>query len=409
MHHKPKKLTQVGVNQIRPPMTGRDDYPDLVVPGLVLRVSHSGLKSYSLLTRHRGIVTRVNCGRHGKQEPARENLPITKLVDARKRARDALAGIEQGIDPREEKRKASEALPDAIESVVEDFVRLYKGRRKKAISERTKDENARVLRERLVPHFKGRSITTIKRRELIEFLEEMGEEAPALAHRTQALLATLFDWATDREILEISPAVRLRAANKPESRDRALKDAEIKLLWPVFEAQGNPFGPFFKMCLLTAARRTEVATMKWEDIDSGLWKLSNTKTGVPRDIPLSTTALDILSDIPRQGEYVFTSSGKKPISGFSKAKKAIELKSDVDPWTIHDLRRTAATHMAELKTPRIVVMAVLGHSDSTVTATYDRHDYLEEKTHALQMWADKIERLTGGAPSNVTSLAEVRA
>ena len=390
------RLTQLAIDRMNPPQTGRLEIRDLVVPGLQLRVSYSGLKSYSLVARYRDKTIRVSCGRHG----------VVTLAKARDVARKALADIDQGIDPRKERREAR-APSDAIEDIVEDFIRLYRGRREKPITERTKQENARVLRDRFVPHFEGRSITTIKRIELIEFVESLVDETPALAHKAQIVLSTFFSWATDREVLDVSPAVRLQAAHKPKSRNRVLTDDEIKILWPAFQAQGNPFGPFYQMCLLTAARRAEVATMRWQDIDSGVWKLSNTKTGVPRDIPLSTTAQDILSGIPRQGEYVFTFSGHNPISGFSKAKKLVE--ADIDNWTTHDLRRTTATHMAKLKTSRIVVMAVLGHVDSSVTSIYDHHDYLEEKTHALQQWADKIARLTGDKPDNVESLAEVRA
>ena len=402
---EPRKLTQLGVNQFGPPETGRDIYPDTVLPGFQLRVSQSGLKSYSLLTRHGGKVIRVGCGKHGKEEHGKVNDPITTLAEAQETAREALRDIRRGVDPSGEKPEEIKNT-DIVDDVVEDFLEKYKGRRERPLAERTKEENSRALRKRFVPYFEGRPIATIRRRELIEFLEEMAEATPGAAHRAQSVLSTFFDWCTDREILETNPAVRLRAARKPASRDRVLSDAEIEILWSGFGAAGYPYGSYLKMLLLTAARRSEVSTMRWDDIDGSMWKLSNTKTGAPRDVPLSTLALDILADIQRDGPYVFTFAGQEPITGFVNCKKAVKV--DIVDWRFHDLRRTAATNLAELKIPRIVIMAVLGHSDGSVTSIYDRHDYVEEKTHALQMWADKIERLTGGALSNDTPIQEAR-
>ena len=154
--------------------------------------------------------------------------------------------------------------------------------------------------------------------------------------------------------------------------------------------------------------------MRWQDLDleSGLWTIEaeRMKSGRSHDVPLSGPALDILHALGRfEGNYVFTTTGgHKPISGFSKAKTrlgkvilAARRESDPDAehmprWTVHDLRRTAATHMAEANVPPHVLAAILGHSPRRTlgtSATYIRHQYTEERRAALEDWASDVLRL----------------
>ena len=160
------------------------------------------------------------------------------------------------------------------------------------------------------------------------------------------------------------------------------------------------------MLLLTAQRRGEVAQMRWRDVDleAELWtlKAAQTESGRPHNVPLSGPVVDILGAMGRfKGDYVFTTSGERPISGFSKAKirlgkVMLDARREWDPdatemehWTVHDLRRTAATHMAGANVPPHVLAALLGHSPGRimgVSAIYIRHRYLKERREALEAW-----------------------
>lgn len=424
--HPPKKLTQLGVNQIKPPGEGRAMYPDLVVPGLALRVSHSGLKSYTMLVRFGPAPVRVDCGRHGKElKPTRDFEPITTLKDARERAREAMAAASNNIDPRARKREEKAPASDVIDDVVKDFIRLYKGRRNKPLRPRTKEENERVLDNRIVPNWKGRSMATIRRREIIDFLDELAVDTPALANRTQGVITTLFDWALDREIIDANPATRLRAPAEKVKRDRALSDADIKTTWEVWEAIGYPWGDLQKLLLLTGQRREEVSAMSWPeiDLDEKEWTVPAERTKSDREniVPLSKQAIAVLKNVKRlKGDYVFsTGNGEKHVKGYSKAKRQTDdaiaklVKSGkakkVEPWRWHDLRRTLKTGMSKLRVSEFVSELVLNHAMPGLEGVYNIHSYEEEKREALQTWANYVDGVIGKRPSNVTPIRKAKA
>jgi integrase len=233
----------------------------------------------------------------------------------------------------------------------------------------------------------------------------------------------------------------VRAPASETSRDRVLSDAEIKGAWEAFEAVGWPFGPLAKLLLLTGARRDEVANAKWSEIDLGkkIWTIAKerSKNGMAHEIPLSDAVVTILESLPRIGDgkgaavYVFTTTGKTPVSGFSRAKdqfdaaiiaalRAAAVARGDDPeqvkaperWTLHDLRRTAASGMAGLGIAPHVVEAVLNHKSGTikgVAAVYNRYSYADEKRHALDAWAVQLERLICGEPgANVVPLRRLQ-
>src|SRR5262249_22760244 len=156
-----------------------------------------------------------------------------------------------------------------------------------------------------------------------------------------------------------SPAVRLPRYGQEQERERTLTPEEIRAVWSAFDRIGYPFGPLFKLLLVTAQRRGEVAGMKWSELDGDGWLLpqARAKSKQGHRVPLSSLALEILEKCPRLGEHVFVARGDKPLQGWSKAKK----RADALPaaWRIHDLRRTAATQMRSLGIDRLVVSKIL--------------------------------------------------
>jgi integrase len=183
------------------------------------------------------------------------------------------------------------------------------------------------------------------------------------------------------------------------------------------------------MALVTGQRREEVAQIRQPDIDDAerTWTLSSeqTKAGRAHVVPLSALAGQMLQDAMADrsgagesappGEYVFsTTGGRRPISGYSKAKarldaaiaqlRAADGLPPLAPWRIHDLRRTVGTGLGRLGVSRFVIARVLNHADRTVTGIYDRHEYLGEKRHALTAWADEIGRVVNPPSGNVVAL-----
>ena len=124
-------------------------------------------------------------------------------------------------------------------------------------------------------------------------------------------------------------------------------------------------------------------------------------------VPLSPKAVELITALPRSGKFVFSTNGKTPISGFSKAKKRLELLSGLNDWRLHDLRRSASSGMAEIGIAPHVIEKVLNHSTgqiSGVAAVYNRHAYLREKTDALNSWASALEAIVQPGASNVVPI-----
>lgn len=148
----------------------------------------------------------------------------------------------------------------------------------------------------------------------------------------------------------------------------------------------------FQICLLTGQRVGEVISMRWSDIDGDVWTIPSTKNGRSHRVPLSPQALQRLADVPRRGEYVFASS-KRPtghLRGYRRVfQRACGLAGIADAC-VHDLRRTAASHMASLGVNRSILGQILNHADRSVTSVYDRYSYDAEKRAALELWAGHL-------------------
>jgi integrase len=179
-----------------------------------------------------------------------------------------------------------------------------------------------------------------------------------------------------------------------------------------------------KMLLLTAARRTEVAEMRWReiDLDARTWTLpaARVKNGREHVVPLTDDLIDLLRGLPRfaASDFIFSSSGKHGVTKFAPLKqrldKAMAAKlgvEAVEPWTLHDIRRTVATNLQKLSVRLEVTEAALNHvggSRAGVVGIYQRHDWRDEKRAALEAWSAKIREIASGeaAASNVVKLTK---
>lgn len=149
--------------------------------------------------------------------------------------------------------------------------------------------------------------------------------------------------------------------------------------------------------------------MAWEEVDEtkGLWTIpgERTKNGKSHAVPLTASALKVLAAIPRtKSPYVFPARGKpeQPYSGYSKGKRELNAAVGMEDWTLHDLRRTAATGMARLGVAPHVVERVLNHVSGTfsgVAGIYNRFKYEDEMLDALQLWAMHVASLTAAKKS----------
>lgn len=393
-----KTLTAAAVERIKAPAAGRAEHFDAALPGFALRVTDKAAKSWVLFYRvqsgpERGKQRRWTIGTY----------PALGLADAREVARKGLRSIAEGGDPAREKRESRRAEPprvDTFTSVAAEFIERHAKRKT-----RSWRETQRILERELVPYWGNRPIGDIGRRDVLDILDRLTDRgAPYMANRVLAVTRKLFNWGVERGIMKASPVANIKAPGQEIERDHVLSDDELRALWGAWDAMGYPFGPMMQMLLATAQRREEVAGMRWADVDPGaaIWTLPRelTKAGRSHEVPLSPIALEVLAAVPRfAGEYVFSSTGgEKSVSGFSRMKRRADQLSGVENWRLHDLRRTAGTHMAKLGIPVFVISRVMNHAEGGVTKIYARASYLEEKRHALNTWAAKLASLVSAKP-----------
>jgi integrase len=417
----------------------RREIPDGRIGGLYLIVQPSGQKSWALRYRVGGAPKKFTIGPY----------PAIGLAAARKRAQKALAGVVDGVDPSAQKKAAREAekaansTADRVETVVGCYVNDYLAKNTKPSWAK---EAERLLRVEIVPKFGKKRLGEITDENVHKLLQDIAGRAPITANRTFAVFRKLCHWAMSLDggkIIKTSPCDGVEMPTPENPRERVLDDVEIKLAWQAFDAIDWPFGPIGKLLLLTGARRDEVASMEWRemDLEEKIWRIpaARTKNKRPHEIPLSDTAVAILKECPRverkreKGEaprpaLVFSTTGSTSVNGFSRAKASIDsailerLQKDSqgdDPgeltperWTFHDLRRTVATNLQKLGVRLEVTEAILNHvsgSRAGITGVYQRHKWAPEKRQALDAWARRLDAIiTGAEASNVVELAKVR-
>lgn len=366
----------------------------------------------------------------GSSNPAPRRIgdfPAMGLAQARQIAREWRDVIAKGVDPkvkeaerrREEDRRHADTFGAALEAyATERLSRL-----------RTGDEARRSIERYALPVWGSRPIAEIRRADIKELIRGIHKDAPVAGNRLLALLKTFFAWAAEEEMIEASPAAAVKPLADEVRRDRVLTDAEIRAIWQGCGELGA-FGRAFKFMLLTGQRRTEVGELTWREIDQAarLWTLPRERAKADRshDIPLSDMAMEIIENCLRLGDYVFTTGGSRPISGWSKAKAALDklaiekarslamersdnIPAEIPEWHLHDLRRTCATHMARLGVDRITISKLLNHAEGGVTSIYDRHSRDPEKRIAVDIWGQRLRAIVDGVDGeNVVSIKAAR-
>jgi integrase len=262
--------------------------------------------------------------------------------------------------------------------------------------------------------------------------------APYQAHNLLACARRLFAWAIDQHCygIENSPCDRLKpkAIIGPKAaRCRVLTDDELRALWRAAELFVYPYGLLFRLLVLTGQRKSEVANARWPEFDFGrkLWMIpaERMKAQAPHVVPLSDDAIAILESLPRfdKGDHLFsTTFGVKPVNGFSKAKAAldhamlaelrkaagdvsVQVRINLDPFVIHDIRRTMRTGLSALPVPDLVRELVIAHTKPSLHKVYDQFAYLDEKRHALDLWAARVRNIIEPSAPNVVDLTKARA
>jgi integrase len=403
---KMARLTIRSVETIKPKAV-RQEIPDSLLPGLYLIQQPSGAKGWAVRYRHQGVPRKLTLG----------SYPALGLQDARKLGAKALRAVAEGRDPGREKIQARAAKADSIDRVVEEFLERHV---KRSNRPRTAQETERLLRQHVLPRWRGRMVHEVTRRDVLDILDRVVDAgAPIAANRVLAAVRKFFNWCIARDIVAASPCAGIKAPSPEAARDRTLTDEELRLVWQAADKMGGTFGPLVKLLALTGQRRDEIARMRWEEIKDRVLVLpaERTKNGQPHEVPLSTAALAVLNSIPRKqgSRFVFTTNGgASPASGYSKNKRRLDalLPADMPSWRLHDLRRSCASGLARLGVNLPVIEKCLNHASGSfagIVGVYQRHSFADEKRAALEAWGQHIDALISGKPANkIVGLREKR-
>lgn len=366
------------------PKPKRYELQDTYCPGLSVRVTPEGRKTFNVKYRYGLQQKRMSLGVY----------PRMSLVEARSRAMEAMRHVDEGTDPAKRRRQPEYR----IEAVVTEFIQRYaKARNRKWM------ESERILWRELVAVFGQRDIRELKRDHILEIMDNAVDRgAHYQANRILANVRKLCNWCIERGILETSPAIGLKAPTKEIARERRLSDTEIVALLRACRNDVYPFRQFVPLLLATAQRRGEMANMRWSELDfeNRTWSIppERSKNGKAHVVPLSTYALELLAEVPRflDCDYVFTTTRRSPVSGFSKALRRLWQATGSDDWRYHDLRRTAASGLARARVEPHVIEKILNHITgkiSGVAAVYNRYEYADEAREALEAWGAVLVKL----------------
>jgi integrase len=370
----------------------RLEIPDGHVPGMSLRVTTSGVKSWSLRYR-------VGGGRAGRvRRLTLGTYPRMSLAKARKKAMQALRAIDDGNDPAAQKQAAR--LGETVGDLAKDYIAKYAKRHK-----RSWESDDRYLEVEVLPawkHLKAKELTRRHVRDLIEGIAERG--SPVSANRCLALVRKMLNWAVQNDWIDANPAALIPKPGAEGSRDRVLSDDEIRLVWEACEDERPAMRALMRLRLLTAQRGGELSALKWTDVE-GHWltiPATVSKNKRAHRVFLTATAKALIDPLPRveDCEYVFPGrSGNTHCGDHKKGGQRIAArilaKLQEEDATIerfdfrgHDLRRTAATKMAEAGISQTDIAKVLNHAEGGPKAThvYNRYQYDREKQIALETW-----------------------
>ena len=382
------KLTKGEVDKLTLP-TGKSDHFvwDDAMPGFGVRLRNQN-KTY---------VIQYRVGRQQRREAIGHTGKVA-LEAARTIARKRFAAIELGDDPGAERRAEREAA-SAVVLTLGDVAGRYLDAKRDVLRSSTYKSTERNLNVHFGP-LNGRPIAEIKRQEIAARLQEIVKQfGRTAAARSRSTLSSLFVWSMREGLTEANPVVGTNdpLAGVDNSRDRVLSDAELLKVWNA--CRDDHFGRIIKLLVLTGCRRDEIGGLRWSEIDLDAGTLTiageRSKNGKAHRLTLPPMALDILRAIPRHEgrDYVFGQRG----DGFQRwgayTAALRDRLGDMPPWTLHDLRRSTATGMAEIGIEPHIIEAVLNHISGHkggVAGIYNRARYAEQMRIALQRWADHV-------------------
>ncbi|MCI4364367.1 MAG: tyrosine-type recombinase/integrase [Thermoplasmata archaeon] len=400
LQKRDRRITFTARNVSTLPALGgrRTDYRDALTPGFTLRVSPTGARSFAIVYRHGARVRRLTLG---------DLDAFRDLAQARELARAKLRQAAHGDDPQDAKRAAVRGKTFA------DLCARFQAEVIPSFRPATRVGWSRYLEREIVPAFGPRKPEEISRADVRAFVREFQRRgSPISGNRAYEVLRRVFRWAVEEEITSHNPCPLVTTnllANEAE-REAVFTDEQLRAVFTA--AEGMTVEPFFRLIAYTAARSGEVRSAQWSEIDfdQKLWTIpgEKAKNGKAHPIPLSSGAVALLTARRTVAGPVFPADSaegymQKPNRAAQRLSKATGF-----PVRPHDLRRTVATRLAEMKIAPIVIELILGHELPELQRTYNVYGYLPEMRAALEAWAVRLDRILSGQSQGADVVPMVR-
>lgn len=360
-------LTEIGLRNIQLPNKGQVDVWDSLA-GFGCRVSSGGSKTFVLKYKNR----RISIGRY----------PIISLSEARTEAKRMLAEFTLG-----KSRPRNMTYDEAVTLFLEEKTRTKRPRT-------VEDYRRRLGRLR----FPGQ-LTDISHQEAARQINKV--TAPSERAHLLIVAKVFFNWCIKRRFVTDNPFMGLSGA-KSAPRTRILSDDELKATWLAADKFDGHFGSIVKLLILTAQRCGEIGALRpgYFSGDTCTLPAAATKNNREHIFPLGPMAAQIIADLGTDEEQTFLFPARglpdKPFNGWSKGKATLDKETGITGATLHDIRRTVATRMAEMGVAPHVVERLLNHvtgSMSPLARVYNRATFMAEMRDAVDKWDAHIQRL----------------
>lgn len=331
--------------------------------------------------------------------------PSVSLSNARKLADAARLQVASGIDPQDAKRKAKRDRLSFFEAW-ENFDALHIS----DLKPKTAKEYRRSAVADILPRFKGIALKDVKKADVVALIDRIRRRAPILANRTLALLLKFFNWCLGRDYIELNPALGIPRPKKEVPRDRVLSLSEMQTIFAASSQLSNGNQLLVKLMLLTGQRESVIARLEQSEVRGDYLEIERdrNKSGARIRVPLSPIAQKLIEELgSKEGRYVVsTTDGHRPISGFSKLKKKLDLLTGFSqPWRMHDMRRGISTYLEENGLDRAYTARILNHKDASVTGIYARPEHRHHLECVMSRWSEVLSGTSGLDAENVLLFA----
>ena len=356
------------------------------LPGFGVRIRAGGARTwvyqYKIGSQHR----RITLGNTTALSPAR----------ARETAGNLHAQVRLGQDPQGAKTESRVRAAETMIAVAQSYLTYQSGH----LRRRSYIEVERHLLKYCKP-LHGLQLQKIDRRAVAARVADVtSSSGAATANRVRASLSALFAWAMRQGLCDSNPIAGSHRASE-KARERVLSSAELKIIWGALDQAD--YSAIIKLLIFSGCRREEIGSLAWSETSDDRIVLppQRTKNGREHVIPITPAMRAILDGRERDGMFVFGRHSAKPFSGWGVSKAGLDRRiraagHQLEPWRLHDLRRTMRTNLGKLGVAPHIAELAINHARKGVEATYDKYRYEGEIKTALTLWANHVLAVVEG-------------